>query len=102
MRNRKHIPGHGKPPKKGTKARDFLLKALRPEGVRIPETSIAQSNAGSVIAVLRDQKGYDIRTQIGERVKGRSTPNTYRCVGKYRPDGGYRPFRNYDDERREA
>lgn len=92
MKNR-----YGKPPRKGTKARAFLLRALRPHGCTTPESGYLPHVLGSTIAQLRDTRGYDIRAfpipcnhnyragETGPRV-------AYRLVGKWRWNGTYRSF----------
>ncbi len=96
----------GRPPAKGTARRQFLLMALRPQGVTSWETSqfMTPSVFHGHLTALREEKGYDIRAfpiprerRTAERVGTngvtcRKPPVIYRLVGKRRWNGTYRDF----------
>jgi hypothetical protein len=103
-------------PKKGTKIRQILLRTLRPEGLTPYEAYRegwvrSQSALTSLVEMLRDQKGWDVRVfplakddprrsivhGRGRGVGGLTSerPGSWtvlRCVGRMRWDGSYRSF----------
>ncbi len=98
----RRLAGFGKPPKKGTKSRSFLLQALRPEGADsfVFSRSIGTNGVGlsRLAQIMIDQKGYDLRTFLNGKHavcwdgrKGRPMVS-WRLVGKMRWDGSYRSF----------
>jgi hypothetical protein len=94
-----HATKWGRSPAKGTLLRRLLKMLMRPEGVTAFEAFEAGINSiTTYIVVLRDQKGWDIRSfpcpvERREMIHGtRHTkpPVVYKVVGRMRWDGGYR------------
>jgi hypothetical protein len=100
--------GFGRPPAKGTQARQVLLLALRPQGVTAWEARQAgvttKQSFGCLLDQFLDQKGYDVRSfplpndqrtleRVGpSAVKSKKPPRVWRLVGKLRWNGTYRSF----------
>lgn len=81
-----------KPPRKGTKARNVLLLMLKPEGFARNDIEDEPHNLTTLIATLRDDKGYDIRKFPKRKSDKGRAKSVYRCIGKMRWDGSYRSF----------
>jgi hypothetical protein len=104
--------GFGRSPAKGTKIRQFLLMALRSQGVTSWEAVqaglIRERGLSAFLTMLRDMKGYDVKAfrlapeqrtlaRVGAiGVRGKNPPLVYRLVGRMKWDGSYRTFLRLD------
>ena len=99
---------YSKAPKKGSRTRQFLMLAMREQGVgvgelinlwRVNDPDKAMKHISGMVPYLHDMGGWDIRifrsriTTVTETVSSR---NVYKVVGRFTWKGGYRSFLKED------
>lgn len=89
-------------PAKGTRARQIILLALRPQGLSVAEAIQRKlihdpNQLLTLLMRLECDSGFDIR-RFGHRRTKDMTALIYRVVGRHRWNGTYRPFMSVSSE----